>query len=180
MPRTPVNKYVQYVIDLDGNPVPGIFHAPSGITVRFDRNYLVVDDRDAWQPGGPLEFPAVLRIHHGYLVYRDIRINAVPAPYHGVAAVVLSGSRLEDTLTGFVGVAARGYKGTEWHGLTSSVLRRLKRHVRSDELRYELPPAVTAHDYTAVVRSARVDGDELDTLDTLDDSEPLRESERGK
>jgi hypothetical protein len=120
-------------IDLDGNPVTGVVRSPLGVVVRIYKNWLYVEDAEAYKGGG-FTSPVVAHINEGSLVYRDVFIEAVRGPQSGVYVVAWSYRDPNDYkagMVGMVGCGVHGYDDRTFVGVKPESLQWLQDRLRA-------------------------------------------------
>jgi len=77
-----------FSVDLNGTPLSGSLICPDGVIVEFDKNWLYLHDAQAWRSESYI-YPVIMKVHHGYMRYRNIKILAERGPQNGIYALVL-------------------------------------------------------------------------------------------
>jgi hypothetical protein len=75
-------------MDKEGKSINGVFKSPQGVVVRIYKNWIYVEDANAWQDGGAFVEPTIMEIQEGILTYKDTQIIAKRGPQNGVYCVV--------------------------------------------------------------------------------------------
>ncbi len=106
-------------LNKEGKPTNGVFKSTQGIMVSIYKNWLYVEDKDAWRDEDAFVEPIVMEIQEGRLTYKTIQILAKRGPQNGIYCVVytLPYRDEKEKFNLMAGIGCYGFDGDKWVGV---------------------------------------------------------------
>jgi len=129
-------------IDLDGNPISGVFISPkSKAQIEIYKNWAYIHDSKVWHKGGNFINNVVAEIKSGSFTYQDIHIEAIRGPQNGTYIACWTveyvkakeKGQTEALYHGMIGCGVYGFKGEDWVGVTKESFDFLKNWISKKE-----------------------------------------------
>lgn len=116
-----LSNWATFAMDETGKPTNGVFNV-GNVAVRLYKNWIYVNDTDAWTKDRHYVEPVVMELHDGNLTYKNIEIHAKRGPNEGVYCIVTNAEYPKPKVKVMVGIGCCGYHNEDWVGITKENL----------------------------------------------------------